>query len=199
MNKTLVASDFHSAATILNVDPFTIMAVAEIESAGGGFLPDGRPKILFEAHVFSRLTKHVYDELHPNISSSKWTRSLYRGGAAEHDVRLEEAVRLDRPAALQSASWGMFQIMGFNFKRCGFPSVQAFVNAMYISEAQHLNAFCRLVKSMGLDDELQRRDWAAFANGYNGPSFATNHYDSKLEASYARLISASTPDGTRLV
>lgn len=179
MSKNLVPQDFQTAAAFLGVAVATIKAVAEVESLGGGFYPDGQPKILFEAHIFSRRTKGVYDKTNPNLSSSKWNRTLYLGGAKEH-TRLAEAIKLNREAALESASWGMFQIMGFNFSRCGFLNVQAFVNAMYESEAAQLLAFCHFVKSSSLDDELQRGDLTAFAFGYNGPRQQENRYAEKL-------------------
>lgn len=184
-DKFLSQADYIAAAEALGTDVATVRAVAEIESAGSGFLPDGRPKILFEAHVFSRRTNGAYDGSHPEISSAKWNRALYAGGAAEYK-RLEEAAQLNRPAALESASWGMFQIMGFNAKRCGFATLQAFINAMYRSEGAQLMAFVAFVKAAGLDDELRRGDMLGFAVGYNGPRQAENHYSEKLYAALAR-------------
>src|SRR6185369_14627607 len=91
-----------------------VRAVIDVESRGG-FLPDGRLKILFERHYFCRLTKGKFDQSNPDISATKW--GGYKGGAAEYD-RLGRAIKLDRDAALRSASWGAFQIMGDNFKMC---------------------------------------------------------------------------------
>ena len=187
----LTDADFFRAARLLNCEPAAVRAVAAVESAGDGFLPDGRPKLLFEAHIFSRLTAHKFDATHPKISSHDWNRELYLGGAAEH-LRLAEAYRLDPAAALQSASWGKFQLMGFNWRRCGFETLQAFVDAMQSDEGAHLIAFCRFVKSMGLDDELRRQDWVGFGDGYNGPSFAINHYDTRLAKAYANFKSIDT-------
>lgn len=187
--KTLTRVDFLSAATLLAVDVATIMAVAEVESSGSGFFLDGQPKILFEAHVFHKRTDGIYDASHPNLSSPTWNKALYLGGTQEH-VRLAEAAKLDRTAALESASWGMFQIMGFNWQRCGFADLQSFINAMYESEGAQLKAFCAFVKSSNLDDELQRGDLLAFALGYNGPKQAENHYADKLYASRERYTAA---------
>lgn len=188
MTKILLATDFKKAAEFLGTDVATIMAVAEVESNGGGFFADGQPKILFEAHIFSRRTQGQYDKTNPNLSSPKWNKALYLGGIREH-MRLAEAVKLDRTAALESASWGMFQIMGFNFARCGFANVQDFVNAMYQSEGAQLMAFCQFVKSSHLDDELQRGDLVAFAFGYNGPRQEENRYAEKLFAARSRNLS----------
>jgi len=157
-----------------------VRAVIDVESRGG-FLPDGRPKILFERHYFCRLTKGKFDQSNPDISATKW--GGYKGGAAEYD-RLGRAIKLDRDAALRSASWGAFQIMGDNFKMCGFSAVEDFVTAMVAGEPEQLEAFVQFVKKSGLDDELRRLDWTGLARGYNGPAYKTNHYDEKLEAAF---------------
>jgi peptidoglycan hydrolase-like protein with peptidoglycan-binding domain len=157
-----------------------VRAVLDVESRGG-FLADGRPKILFERAYFCRLTGGKYNQSNPGISATTW--GGYRGGPAEYD-RLEEAISLDRDAALRSASWGAFQIMGNNFSECGFGNVDDFVSAMVAGEPEQLDAFVSFVKSAHLDDELTRLDWAAFARGYNGPQYKANKYDLKLAAAY---------------
>lgn len=183
MSTSLTDADIARAAQLLGCEPAAVRAVAAVESAGSGFLPDGRPKVLFEAHIFSRLTGHRFDVSHPMISSRTWDKGLYVGGEHEYE-RLNEAAALDRDSALQSASWGKFQLMGFNFRRCGFPILADFKAAMCRSEGAQLTAFCHFVKSMGLDDELRRRDWIGFARGYNGPGFALNEYDTRLAKAF---------------
>ena len=184
---TLTDEDFERAARRLRCDVPAIKAVAQVESRGAGFLPSGEPKILFEAHIFDRLTAGRFRRSHPRLSSPKWDKSLYAGSGAGEHKRLQQAVELDRDAALQSASWGRFQIMGFNWKLVGRPSLQAFVNAQYRSEGEHLADFVGFVIGRRLDDELREHRWAAFAEGYNGPGYAANHYDTKMAAAYARL------------
>jgi hypothetical protein len=157
-----------------------VRAVIAVESSGG-FLRDGRPRILFERHYFCRLTAGKHSASNPDISSTRW--GGYRGGVAEYE-RLHRAIALDRKAALRSASWGAFQIMGDNFEAAGFDSVEAFVKAMVAGEPQQLGAFVNFVRDRRLDDELRRLDWAGFARGYNGPAFRENRYDKKLEAAY---------------
>lgn len=179
----LTDADYTRAANLLGCERAAIHAVAAMESAGDGFLVDGRPKVLFEAHIFSHFTGHRFDESDPDISSSRWNKALYVRGEGEH-ARLEKACALDREAGLKSASWGKFQLMGFNWQRCGFFRLQDFVNAMYRGEAEQLTAFCYFVKSMKLDDELRRRDWSAFARGYNGPGYLDNHYDTRLSQAF---------------
>ncbi len=181
----LTDADFQRAADTLQCDLAAIQAVADVESAGDGFLPSGRPKILFEAHVFSRLTRRRHDGTHPNLSCRRWNRALYAGGERSYG-RLEQAMALGTNAALQSASWGRFQIMGFNYKAAGYASVELFVDAMFVSEAHHLDAFVNFLKSTRLDTPLREHEWETFARGYNGAGYASNHYDIKLMAAYEK-------------
>jgi peptidoglycan hydrolase-like protein with peptidoglycan-binding domain len=169
-----------AAAARIGCDVAAVKAVMDVESRGG-FLADTRPKILFERHVFHRLTDGAYDAAHPDISSPK--PGGYVGGAGEY-ARLDRAIALDREAALQSASWGAFQILGRNHDAAGFADVEGFCAAMCRSEDDQLGAFVGFVTANHLDDELRRQDWAGFARGYNGPDFRKNRYDDKLAAAY---------------
>jgi LysM repeat protein len=186
-SRTLTEADWQRAATALGVDVPAIKAVAEVEAARSGFLADGRPKILFEAHQFSDRTGGRYDRSHPSISSPRWNRDLYVGGAGEH-TRLAQAAALDRTAALESASWGRFQIMGFNHRAAGYGNVEAFVAAMGQGEGRQLDAFVSFIRAHpGMHAALQRHDWAGFAAAYNGPGYAANQYDTRMAEAYRRL------------
>ncbi len=168
------------AAKDIGCDEAAVRAVIDVESRGG-FLPDKRPKILFERHLFYRQTNGKFSQGHPDICASKG--GGYKGKAAEYD-RLTRAIALDRQAALKSASWGAFQILGSNHKAAGFADVESFCKAMSQGEDEQLGAFVNFVKANRLDDELCRRDWAGFARGYNGPSYRKFEYDTKLRAAY---------------
>lgn len=188
--RPLGAADMQYVATLLGCDLPAVQAVLTVETGGcGGFLSDGsgRPRILFEAHKFSAATDGRYDESHPGISSPSWNRKLYTGGAGEY-LRLEEAVGLDRTAALKSASWGMFQVLGSNHRACGFGDVEGFVAAMAESEFAHLQAFGAFVQRAGLAPALRAHDWAAFAAGYNGTRYRENQYDTRLAAAYVDAV-----------
>ena len=182
---SLTEADWQRAANTLRCELACVKAVAEVESSGNGFLASGRPKILFEAHIFSGRTRGVHDARHPDISSPRWNRALYKGGEREYE-RLEKAMTLNRQAALESASWGRFQIMGFNHQSVGFPSVDAFVEAMFESEGRQLDAFVSFLQHGHLDTLLRDRRWADFARKYNGEGYAANQYDVKLAAAYER-------------
>ncbi len=182
--KLLTTQDYQKVAKMIGCDEATIRAVTDVEAAGSGFFKDGRSKILFEAHIFSDETNGDYDDIAPSISSPVWNRSLYIGGVGEWD-RLYRAVQLDRRAALMSASWGLGQIVGFNYQVAGYRDVEAFIKDMHESEGKQLEAMFNFVQGSGLAPALVRRDWARFAAGYNGESYRVNQYDLRLAESYA--------------
>jgi hypothetical protein len=195
----LTDDDLVKAADTLGVSVAAIRAVNEVESRGEGFLPDGRPVILFERHVFyKRLKARGFDAdapaaKYPNIVAP--TPGGYMGKAAEY-TRLAIAERIDADAALESASWGAFQIMGYHWKALEYSSIADFVARMRRNEADHLDAFVRFIAAdTVLLAALKGKRWAAFAKDYNGPDYARNLYDLKLARAFDRYADMETPDG----
>jgi hypothetical protein len=186
MNK-LTEQDYVDAAALLECRVAAIKAVAEVESRGDGFLPNGDVKILYEPHIFSRLTNHKYDSSNPDISYPKWKTGAY-GVTSIQWNKLNKAANLDRNAALQSASYGKFQIMGFNYSNAGFTNVNDFVDAMKKGEREHLLAFCNFVISNKLDDDLRNLQWESFAKGYNGAGYKANAYHIKMRDAFLRHL-----------
>lgn len=182
----LSTADVEAAAAALSCEPSAVWAVCDVESAGHGFLPDKRPKILFEARIFSQLTQHKYDVAYPNISTRFWSRATYGAPGAHQYDRLTTAAKLNAGAALEAASWGLFQILGLNYPRCGYATVEAYVADAVLAEGHQLAAFVGFVKSSGMARFLAAHDWTHFALLYNGPGERANGYDTKLALAYAR-------------
>jgi N-acetylmuramidase len=170
-----------------------LLAVVTVETSGCGYFADRRPAILFERHIFSKQTGGKFDAAHPDISNP--VAGGYSHGAAEYD-RLAKAAQLDREAALKSASWGLGQVMGFNFVMAGYDSVETMVQKNVGSEDEQLKAMAKFLKASGLDRPLAAQDWTSFARGYNGADFARNLYDSKLAAAFQRYQHPPLPDIT---
>ncbi len=192
--RQLGQADLVAAAERLGVDLAAIMAVNEVESRGQGFHVggprSGEPVILFERHIMRRRLIHhernpvPLQQQHPDLVNNR--PGGYIGGHREHD-RLWRAAELHRPSALESASWGAYQIMGFHWRALEYANVGAFEAAMSESEAAQLDAFVRFIEiDRGLHAALRRQDWADFARRYNGPNYAINDYDTKLAAAYRR-------------
>jgi len=176
--------DYAAAALALGCEVAAIKAVAAVETGPQGpFESQGRPTILFERHIFSRLTGGVYDASEPDISNP--VPSGYGLYSAQYS-RLIRAAALDADAALKSASWGAFQILGSNFSEAGFGSVEACVAAMRSGVRAHLEAFVKFVAADPVKlKAIRAKDWAGFAERYNGPGYKQSGYDVKLAKAYA--------------
>lgn len=186
--KRITEQDMQQAARALDVDLASIKAVTTVESRGAGFFNDGRPAILFERHIMRRRLAALGRDVDllqrylPDIING--IPGGYKGGAAEHD-RLYLAQQIEPDSAVESASWGLFQIMGFHWRTLGYTSAEAFAAAMTESEGRQLDAFVRFIKAdAGLHRALRSKDWSDFARRYNGPNYASNKYDVKLAAAY---------------
>ena len=197
----ITEQEFQDAANIIGCEVAAIKSVYEVEAAGRGYLDDGRVKILFEGHRFwKQIVKsgrnpqdfisnnHQYS----NVLYKIWDKKQYKGGSAEWD-RVSKAIEvctklnLQPELALDSASYGSFQIMGENSLLCGYATAQEMLAAYNNGgEQEQLDSFCRFVKSTKLDDELRAKNWAGFAQGYNGSKFRENKYDVKLAKAYSK-------------
>lgn len=192
----LSEAGMQAALLAMGMDPKADMpvlwAVLAVESRGFGFLPDRRPKILFERHIFRRETNGRFDAAAPDLSAA--SGGGYVGGATEYD-RLGRALALCRKArigdepALRSASWGLGQVMGFNAKAAGSATAAAMAAAMAEAEDAQLAGMIGFIVSVRLDARLRARDWTGFARTYNGPAFSRNQYDIKLKAAYEKFSS----------
>lgn len=185
--------DYANAAAELGCEPRAIKAVAKTETGSSGPYfkagqelaaeDDSVPAILFERHLFHRETQGKYDQTHPRISDP--TQGGYGLKKIQYE-KLMEAYALDPEAALRSASWGRFQILGKNCTAAGFGSVSEYVEAVSESEANQLHAFTSFIKS---DSVLHRaivsKDWHAFAVRYNGA--AQQGYDTTIAHNYNAL------------
>jgi hypothetical protein len=181
----------------IGVGEDVIHAVIDVESRGYGFDKQGRPIILFERHWFYRLLKKYNPEKlqgakDVGLAVSKWSRATYN---KDQYSLLKRAIEIDEHCALMSASWGLGQVMGFNYEAAGFDGVFDFVQAMMDDEDNHLEAMIEFIVNKGLDDELRALEKAktraaklraagAFAHGYNGSGYKANKYDTRIVAAF---------------
>lgn len=183
--RTLVKANYPSneafiaAAWMIDCDVAAIRAVARVEaSSQGAFNSGGEPTILYERHLFHRLTQGRFDKSHPSLSNA--VGGGY-GKYSEQHAKLARAAKLDREAALKACSWGLFQILGQNHKLAGHHTVQSFVNAMYQNVDNHLRAFVFFIYAdVRLLKAIREGDWLTFALAYNGPRQADHDYSGRI-------------------
>jgi hypothetical protein len=192
----LPADAIQTAAKQLSCEPEALLAVMRVEAGwrkpGDGFIQTGAPKMLFEPHVFGARTQHRFEgrEGTEDLTSRRWDRTKYGAAGKRQYDKIARAMALSETAALESASWGFGQTMGFNNGLCGHASVVSLVEANVASETGQLAAFTAFLVSTGCATWLRTRDFIAFARRYNGAGYAANAYDVKLAAEYALMVAA---------
>jgi len=183
------------SAKIIGCEVAIIKAVAQVESNGGGFDNTGRVKILFEPYIFYKALRTAgYDvgrlilpsANNSDILRSSWDAKMYGPSSIQWE-KLKKASKIDERLALESCSYGMFQIMGFNYKAAGYLSVQAMYQAYSLGENEQIRSFVNYIKASHLDDELRNKDFTSFARQYNGPLYWQNNYDIKLKKAYEKF------------
>ena len=185
----LSAADIDVTASRLQVSAAHVWAVLLVETSGSGFDQRRRPRILYERHWFSRLTDERFDQDH---AISNPARGGYDDGTQYE--RLSLAFDLAPQAALESCSWGLGQVMGFNHEKVGFSTVEDMVSAMLDGEGPQLMAMAAFVEAENIAAALREERWADFARVYNGPKFAENAYDVKLKGRFDESQSGNPLD-----
>lgn len=178
----------------LSVQPAALQAVIAVESAGSGFTGN-LVTIRWEGHYFWRLLPERLRNVarsqglaDPRAQAVKNPRSM-----ADRHALLERAKAIHAEAALKSISMGAGQVMGDHAERLGYRDVFEMWDANHTWQGQY-DCMILYVEKFGLVDELQRRDWAGFARGYNGPNYRKFAYDTKLRNAFIGF--GGSRDGT---
>lgn len=169
----------------IDVGEDELHAFMDVEAAGSGFDKQGRPKMLFEPHLFYRnLAGSKRDEaVKAGLAYPKWKPGAY---PLDSYPRLLRAMDIDETAALKSASWGLGQILGSNHQTVGYATPQAMVTAFMADEENHLEAMVQFLIANSIADDLKAHRWDVVARVYNGPSYRQNDYDGRMAQAYAK-------------
>lgn len=181
MSSVVDWSEYQLAGSHLAVPPCFIKAVAMCESNAKGFTKDDRIVLRFEKHIFKRELKKVMPFIPDDI------KYVQGSGFDAYTA----AYKISPFCAKLATSWGMFQIMGFNYGYCGYNHVDEMVEDLQRGETTQIRAFVRFVQSQKLEKFMRDLDFAAFAKRYNGPNYAQNSYDTKLKRFYEQCQNES--------
>ena len=184
---------YENAARMIGCDLNAVKAVSIVESGDSdGWLDKSRVVILFEGQIFwnelqkAGINPVKYEKSYSDVLYRTWTTKYYKGGIAEYG-RLEKAERINRSAALKSASYGAFQILGRNYGECMCGNVDEFIRKMHTSSDDQLMLFINYIRYNKMSSYLKNHQWASFAYCYNGKDYQKNHYDQKLSEAYRKL------------
>ncbi|MBD5229714.1 MAG: N-acetylmuramidase family protein [Bacteroidales bacterium] len=193
----LTEDDYREVAESMNVEVAAIKAVVDIETGqkNCGFWQPGKAIINFDLSIYrSRAPRHGVNlnrakKKHPVIFRSPDTKKYGSLQAAQY-ARLEAAMEIHRELALESCFWGMFQIGGFNWGKCGCCSVDEFCSLMNKSERAQLDLFASYCDNNDLTKYIRKKDWSSFSLRYNGPGYKRHHYHTKMAAAYKKYKKA---------
>lgn len=183
--RRLESRDVGRIAAEISVGEDELHAFMDVEAGGSGFDARGRVKMLFEPHVFYKQLgtgKKQAAAVKAGIAYPKWRPGEY---PADSYPRLRAAMTIDETAALMSASWGLGQLMGFNYKAAGYSSVVEMIVAFADDEEAQLEALVTFLKSKGLASALKAHDWAKIEKVYNGGGF-NGQYAVKMNNAFAK-------------
>lgn len=191
----LTEEDYRDVAARLGVEVATIKAVVEIEAGPSheGFFKAGLPLINFDMSMYRKfagkkgINLSKYYKSHA-VVFARPSASRYGSTQAAQQERLRVARTIDNATAIQGCFWGMFQIGGFNWRKCGCSTIDEFVERMSRSEREQLELFADFMINTGMVQHLKTKNWSAFARSYNGPSYASRGYHTRLANSYAKHL-----------
>lgn len=188
----LTEEDYQIVADSMGIEVATIKSIVEIETGRchDGIVEPGIPLVNFDASIFKSFMRRARKSYSKHLSSPAFkapnTRKYGSFGKAQW-ARLESARKINKDIADRATFWGMFQIGGFNWKKCGCDSLEEFVNRMSTSEFEQLKLFAEFCKNTDLIKYLKEKKWAAFAYRYNGPGYKRHHYDIRLRKAYYKF------------
>lgn len=169
--KLLREEDKQDLADRFGIELRALKAVLKVESSGSGFGKNGKVKIQFEPYHFK---KYTGIRIQNGVENQK----------AEYEAYFK-AVEIDLQSAMLSTSWGLGQIMGFNYKAAGYKLLDNMVLSFNASEYYQLKGMLNFIKSnKKLYKALKNKDWATFARYYNGKYYARFKYDTRLAEAY---------------
>lgn len=191
------------AADRIGVDRRALTAVIAVESSGVA-LQHGRPVIRLEVH---HLWRNVPTDLRSQVDErfvvrgpKPWEGHEWRPApratweplhvGQEREWRAYTLARgIHAHAAIRATSWGLGQVLGLHWQRCGYASPEAFESAQS-TEAGQIDTMAGFIAGDGaLVAALRAHDWRGFARGYNGDG-QVDVYAGRLVAAYARASAA---------
>lgn len=171
------------SAQRIGIEPDVLRAFKEVESGGAA------NAIRFEPHVFNNYRPDLIKQ-----GKVPFTRSpgvvFSREPSETNKAAFERAYKLDPAAAVNSTSWGFFQVMGFNILKQHFGNNPARLVREFNADPERFSF--RTVEFWFADrpkavKAAQDKNWARLAFIYNGSDYAASGYHTKLRDAYNRI------------
>ncbi|WP_435355898.1 N-acetylmuramidase domain-containing protein [Emticicia sp. SJ17W-69] len=98
------------------------------------------------------------------------------------------AKNINKECAFMSTSWGLGQVMGYNF-RDSYKNIDEMENEiMKGGSMSQISIMANFIKSdKDLQNAINKEDWATAASIYNGPTYYVHGYDKTIKEKYENL------------
>lgn len=178
----------YALCRILAIEVRLANAFISVESGNHPFGPDGRPTIRFETGVFrdqlhnDELWSQHFSFNPSDLNDQNYSKDgvvwhpIHTGNQADEYTALELAKTLNHVAAMNSASYGAGQIMGFNHDYLSYATADSmytdFANPQWGYYNQLVGFFSYILNRNGMLDAVRKKDFKQMALLYNGsPSY----------------------------
>ncbi len=155
----------HQQAAAHGLSTRSALAVFSVESRQAYDPATGLLIIRYEPHIFRRRSGREV----------RWER----GGQRQEWANFARAYEVNKDAALASCSYGLPQLMGFNWEVTAHPSPRDMVLAFQRSCEEQVAGFFGFVRANNLLRFIETEDWRAFTRVYNGPG-NVDEYSTRL-------------------
>lgn len=160
-----------------------LLAFIHVETGGEGFNRNGTMKIQFEPTWFKRLS--------PKSPKTDWSKNRVENQPSEWRA-FNDAYKYDPEKAIRSTSFGLGQIMGFNYKLCGYSNATDMWNdAEKGLKTQLIQMLSFINSNKKLAQAINNHEWAICAYYYNGSGYKAQAkklgivpYDKQLANAY---------------
>lgn len=155
MENKITTEQIKDLAREFEIDWKLIKMLIMVESSNSGFGIDGKIVIRFEEKKFLDVVGVLVVNHHSN--------------QAEEYVAFQKAYALDQNQANLCTSWGMGQIMGYEYKKAGYDSVEKMIGEFKISEFYQVKGILNFCKNKpGLWNALKTKNFPLIEYLYNG-------------------------------
>ena len=190
----LSAGVYAAMAKKLKLKVSRIRALVHVEAGKSGFWADGNMKLLYEGHIAYRETSGTERAklVKAGLAWRSWGDVKYGKATTSRD-RLRRALQISGAKAFRWASYGLPQIMGFNAEMLSYDDAKVMFDTFLQGEAEQLDGMMRFITVRKLLVPLRNGNWPVVAEGYNGPGYRKNQYDTRLAQADAMFSKADAP------
>jgi len=171
----------HEHASVFDIQIHAALAVFSVESGQAYDPATGLLIIRFEPHIFKR----------KGGAEISWDR----GGQKNEWINFENAYQVNPEAALVSCSYGLPQLMGFNYTVTVHETPKDMVLAFQRSCVEQVAGFFGFVEKNDLVAFIRDEDWRTFTRHYNGPG-NVDVYSGRLTRA-VKVIESLKQDGAK--